>query len=1433
MLSIEYRRDGKTTATHTYGDFVEVAGAWWVGKIESLDDKGRLTSVIKQSVVRLDAEKFAQAIGNRLAGREKIQFLRDPARKVIDAKNALKAGNADFSDRITLMMHFLRSQQWTRAMEHFDAAEKLAAGKPGLRWLRFALLKSARRNEELKNSFQQEAAALANSPRPNGDGPGVRVAAVDDGFLANYLLNQSAGVLENNERLALLDSLQPVFARQPEYRLAIKQWKRARADCLANCGREDEALSLCKELADTYPNDISVQQKYLQNLQNRQEFAALRKWIDHLLSSDTPWEPSETDQLRGAFADSLRSQERYEELAAYLGRWIEQNPVGYEPFYQYLDALLYNDRVEEAYALVDKWFQEGRRDDIAPSSELRLHAAVAWILTENHWNGYGTEKARDHWQRQLIETAAFFARNEAHVSIADWVLDNWQFRQSEACREAKAKLGKILAENFDRMNVKEINRFVEWLRGEEKIVDKNAWKTYARRLHERAVAESDTEHKYQLLQAARNIYSFSLESAEYLAFLRQLVAESPEKYRAVFVSQLFDVLLNQSWSEQCENEAFDLLDKLQSGATPPEQLLNRIRALHRLTDRMLQIRLEARNKAIEHPEKLTRSELAAKQAENLRKTREEFATRLSREETKHAGPLVAWITAERLFLDVQLGRNLEQAAEICWKALDAKLPRIDENSDAAACLQAELDCALRNRYLVTVMNLAARRNAAPQAIRRLLDYLDQNITRVIAEQTENQQWKLLKYELLIALDRPADLEKTLDEWIRSGDADNRWRTALGYVLAEQGKLKEAIATFEAVAAADELGADECRALADWYQAEGRRADYEKSKLQIFETMNEWEIEQALDSQIKPWLINEGQLPSGLSPDVFWAFQALLEKSADPAKYISGQLLPLYRACRDFRLLACLADSVPGHTAEQIYPFLRSSRAVIDEIRDEAAVDSLSERIAELRAKVATDIDRRAFDLLEAMTERRASELKNQPGPHVEKAVAALKQASKHQWSPGEERLMAEFLADLGVIPQERLAAEQRRQLEEFYATSKEDTQQRLDMACAWAKALWNYSRRQAAIDLLESEVRQYPRSKSDNAKLPGSPSCRKRLMEQQVFVDYVSYLCHTSQFETTVNQLQSQLERETAEARRNDLVVRIFEVQLNALQHGGQVAGFRGARLYRDLQGKILAKLPSDNSPLDARLISVLGSVYSEAGIEQITAAAADLKSFAFGKFHDLLRRQVQQDEKLVSELCERVHTVCGPADGIAFLLDCRDRQPRWLRIRQDFWNVHGNRLTAWRKEVKNLDPKLSDRLLRLVLEQLRDGLLGRRDYNLPICYNSCPAVFWAEHEGDFLRTAEEVYAENENSEPIVLNVADYLVQGLDRLDRAIEMLRTANDGKLLDCERTIEVCRLSAPPQPIWRVDRDSSAAVAAKSRLLHTAHFGILPHRSPRGLV
>ena len=420
-----------------------------------------------------------------------------------------------------------------------------------------------------------------------------------------------------------------------------------------------------------------------------------------------------------------------------------------------------------------------------------------------------------------------------------------------------------------------------------------------------------------------------------------------------------------------------------------------------------------------------------------------------------------------------------------------------------------------------------------------------------------------------------------------------------------------------------------------------------------------------------------------------------------------------------------------------------------------------------------------------MTERREAELRNQPGPHVDKAVAALQRAFKRQWSPGEERLMAEFLAALGAIPQEKLAAEQLRQLEAFYSNSKPDSQQRLDMACAWARALWSYNRRQPALDLLQSEVDRYG---IGSPLLPGEGqgvrADRKPLCEQQIFQDYISYLDQAGQYTEAVKRLEHERKQAERTQNRHNLEARIIEVHLSAFATAEWSAISRERNCYRAVQTRILAQLPSGDAPFDARLITLISALYDAAHGRQIAGVSADAKTFAFKTLPPLLANQVQQYENLVNDLCERVHQVCGPAEGVAFLLDRYEQRPQWLKIRQNFWNSHGGRLNNWRREaqaVKTFDKALSDRLLKLVLDYLRNELLVRRTYNWTIISKGYGVEFWSEREDDFLHFAEDIYAQNRQNATVVVNVADYLTEGLQRMDRAIEILQEAQKDHLLD----------------------------------------------------
>jgi hypothetical protein len=77
-------------------------------------------------------------------------------------------------------------------------------------------------------------------------------------------------------------------------------------------------------------------------------------------------------------------------------------------------------------------------------------------------------------------------------------------------------------------------------------------------------------------------------------------------------------------------------------------------------------------------------------------------------------------------------------------------------------------------------------------------------------------------------------------------------------------------------------------------------------------------------------------------------------------------------------------------------------------------------------RAPTDV--RALDLFEAVVERRASEVLNQPGPHVAACLAALKRAFERQWGESEPRMMAGFLHSLGTLRDPKLVDEQLREM---------------------------------------------------------------------------------------------------------------------------------------------------------------------------------------------------------------------------------------------------------------------------------------------------------------------------------------------------------------------------------------------------------------------
>src|SRR5206468_10075308 len=118
-------------------------------------------------------------------------------------------------------------------------------------------------------------------------------------------------------------------------------------------------------------------------------------------------------------------------------------------------------------------------------------------------------------------------------------------------------------------------------------------------------------------------------------------------------------------------------------------------------------------------------------------------------------------------------------------------------------------------------------------------------------------------------------------------------------------------------------------------------------------------------------------------------------------------------------------------------------------------------------------------MLEVLVERRAAEVQNQPGPHVQKAFDALVRASKGEWGPGEPRLMADYLAGLGKITQTKLADEQVRQLKSLLDKAAAGTLDRLHIADQYAATLYLFFFKQKTAYEIPTSARIVIR-RSDN-----------------------------------------------------------------------------------------------------------------------------------------------------------------------------------------------------------------------------------------------------------------------------------------------------------------------------------------------------------------
>jgi predicted Zn-dependent protease len=1353
VLQVEHRANGKATTTSKFSEFVQAADCWWACRMETLDDQGHRTALSTQTVKEMTPEAFRLEVARERAAGDAVQFLHEPLPRVADAKRAQQVGKASFGDRVALLRHFAASQQWTRAREELDKAEEIAAGKPGMRWLRDAFLSASRRHEELKPRLLAEAEELARKP-----------GGSDTSALTEHLISQANSTLSIAEAMTLHDRLRPAYEARPAHVRAMEGWTQQRVNYLQHLGRPDDALRLQKQLAVDYADDMNQQRQYAQAVANTGDYDAAYGWLTRVLKEGR-WTPDEDEALRDQYAALLYQQGRYDDLVSYFADWLKRQPESKAPYLPYLSALVRTGQPDKANGLIAGWLKEGQvQCERPPLVEARFQAAISQALGRGH-NLY-TYRIDDPWLAPLADVVLYLAQRPADLPTADTIMQS-TFGNTDECRAVRKKVRALLAAEVDKLTPEQLQHFVSWSLPDEPSPAPAYWKQIADGLHKRWSAETRPDARNRLGEVLAQVLSNRATAAELLAFLHRQLREGPEAYRPAHAQKLFETLLAQPWSVEYEDEALALLDQTWGAEGPHQQLHARVVALYRLTDRIVAARYEALMAKVKQPENLTRTELRKKQEEARKQSRAAYADRLRQEIDKHGKTLAPWLTAECVYLDVRLGRDPKRAAAECWAILGDAPPATAEEPDSPVEAVGQLlDGVLRRRLLTTLADLAARKDADPALVKRLLAYVD----RGLAAEGEAAFWRSWKYRLLLALDRPKELEQALRQWTAADEANAGWRVALGFLLAEEGRLAEAVAQLEAAEKADELGPAAYRALADWYLVLNRRAQRERALVAAYRTLDEYHLYRLINARLSQYQRGDGQAPAELDAEIPLMFLALFEKSGNPNNYL-WQLQQFYQATRDFRLLAVLPDAVVGQSAGKVYPFLQAIHGIVADIHDEATVDELCAHLEQVRGRAKTAVDRRALDLLETEVQRRGAELKNQPGPHTEAALSALKRAFKYEWSDGEPRLMADLLAALGSIPQQPLAQEQLRQLAALHQAARAGSEDRLHIAQDYATVLWNYGRRDEATDHLIAGLNEF--QDANNGVLPVSAN--------PAVVALVSFHEASGHYDRAETYLRAQLQHPVH--HQQDLWLRqaIDGVYVSALRGDGEVSLGKGQALYEALERNLRDALATDDHDHRVALVGSLCQTYRAGADKRLAGPREDLRAFAFKGFADVLRRQTSNYENVVNEVAGTVHDILGPGEAVLFLLDRVENEPAWFRFNnQDGWSRHSWQLGQWLTEAKTLPPEADARLLKFVLAELRRDLETRQQRNRVLYYRQY-SYYWADKEPDFAKAAEEVLDQHKMSAATVVYIAEYLSRGCNRHALAVAALLDAHRAKVLE----------------------------------------------------
>lgn len=1360
---------GKAGTRQRFGDLVQIGGAWWPTSIRVVDADGHETSSSAIRIASIDASELAVRIAAQLDQRADAILLDGPEPDIALSRAAAQTGDATLEQSWALFLHFANDQRFDEAAPYFQAIADRCQDKPGMLALRATLLQQTRRNEELKQLVMNAAAALSQQPRD---------AELD---VAARLFAFAAGTNPGNEQLALLDVLQPIYLRHGDIPDVALTWERWRLSALQAMDRPDEVLAQWEHMARSWRFAADIQVGYARELAQRGEIdAALTRLA--AAAKDGPWNTYELAQFRSATLDVLWNGYRLEQLVETVAGWLRDPPdaadaLDSQTCGRYLAALTFLDREAQAWELARSWFELSGQPKVTPAERNRLQAAVQYAVSGGGYFYYDYNyRLDDDRLRALTDGARRMAHRDDLCDIANQILFDWRYRQTDPARALGSELFAELQRTVDKLPAARLNIWMSWLANDLLgPVAAPARDAIFERVYARWQGSVDPAEKNTLGQIVTAYGGVELK-VRYHRHVLETAADATA--RAAATLGLMNMLQTLPWTQPIEDELFALIPGLALPETASaddrsHNLDQRILALYRLTTWLPEARREATVAALPDVNLMPRRILKTAREDALKDARNAVIDRLAGLSQRLANdPLGEFAKLERLYLMAKVGRDLEQvrttARQIAASHLDAKPADDPPLRDAIATQRA-----IGTLAWLLAREASASASAAEADLLALLD-------RAVAGNSpllDGRQWR---YLILLALDRSDALLAALRSWYASEDARLRERFGpdLAYVLAERGELAQAIDTLRAIEQHAELDSTDYATLADWHTALGDADAAREARIRAFATLPEYELSNRLWRDVNVYQRGGDEPPPDLDPNIPLRFIALFRKATHPTGYF-GQLQAFYNPTKDFRLLQCLPDAVIGHSAQGVYPFLEQTRSLFASIQEEATLDRMTLEFAALRTGELTPIDRRALLMLEFLTESAAADQHNGAERHLEAALTALREANRGSWADGEPLLMARFLAnrhDPAPVAQEVL-----RLLRALVGVAGNPAD-RLAVSQQLATALWQYDRRDEALRTLEGAL----------ATLRNSSDGRLPLHANEALVSYAGWLEAVGEHRKVEALWAGELESRQPEQQRLWLVEQQHGLYRNAVIANADLALGRDKALYQAVVASFLRDLTTRTNEQHASdMIATLCDLWNRLDRSaHDDVSAADASRFAFAELPAILDLyQYRSGQGVVGNVAQCLRQRVGHEVEVEFLVIRAENEPRWLRLQgQDFWPQHAWRLGEARRNAGSLDDSLTTRLLAVVLKELRADLSSGHARQRSM-YEMNNNASWTARREDFRRAALAVLEDRRDSGLIVRHIASYLFHGLEAHDDAIDALLDANRRGILDLAGRRDLC--------------------------------------------